>query len=201
MSSNNSERQPVHPIVVRITHWVTAISMVVMIMSGLQIYNAAPLFPFLFPQWMTMGGWLGGALLWHFAAMWVLSISFAVYFAFGIISGRFRAKLWPLRVADILADLRAALSGQLTHDDLSQYNAVQKLLYAGILGVILLAILSGIALWKPVQFQGLAMFFGGFQGARLIHFLAMVAIALFLLVHLAMALLVPKTLRAMVRGH
>lgn len=201
MSSENAGRRPVHPLIVRTTHWVTAVSMVVMILSGLQIYNAAPLFPFLFPQWLTLGGWLGGALLWHFAAMWVLSISFAIYFAFGIFSGRFRARLLPLSPSGVVADLRAALSGRLAHDDLTRYNAVQKLLYGGVIGVILLAILSGVALWKPVQFQALTMLFGGFQGARLVHFLAMAAITLFLLVHLVMALIVPKTLRAMVRGH
>jgi len=190
-----------HPRVIRITHWVNATAMLVMIMSGWQIYNAAPIFPFLFPQSITIGGWLGGALLWHFAAMWVLMANFALYCVYGFISGRFRSKFWPIRRADLMTDLRSALTGRLVHEDLSTYNAIQKLLYAGVIGAIALAILSGFALWKPVQLQMLTNLFGGFQGARLVHFLAMAAITGFLLVHVAMALLVPKTLRAMTRGY
>lgn len=189
-----------HPRVIRITHWVNAIAMLIMIMSGWQIYNAAPIFPFLFPQSITIGGWLGGALLWHFAAMWVLMVNFALYCAYGVISGRFRSKLWPIRGAELIADLRSALAGRLVHEDLSTYNAVQRLLYAGVIGAIALAILTGFALWKPVQLQALTALFGGFQGARLVHFFAMAAITGFLLVHVAMALVVPKTLRAMTRG-
>ncbi len=191
----------VHPRVIRITHWVNAIAMLVMTMSGWQIYNAAPIFPFQFPQSITIGGWLGGALLWHFAAMWLLMANFAVYCAYGVISGRFRTKLWPIRSAELLADLRSALTGRLVHEDLSTYNAVQRLLYAGVIGAIALAILTGFALWKPVQLQSLTTLLGGFQGARLVHFFAMAAIAGFLLVHVAMALLVPKSLRAMTRGY
>lgn len=190
-----------HPRVIRITHWVNAIAMLVMIMSGWQIYNAAPIFPFLFPQSITIGGWLGGALLWHFAAMWLLMANFALYCAYGVISGRFRSKLWPIRSVELVADLRSALAGRLVHDDHSTYNAIQKLLYAGVMGAIALAIVTGFALWKPVQLQALTNLFGGFQGARLVHFLAMAAISGFLLVHVAMALLVPKSLRAMTRGY
>lgn len=190
-----------HPRVVRITHWVNAIAMLVMIMSGWQIYNAAPIFPFLFPQSITIGGWLGGALLWHFAAMWLLMANFALYCAYGLISGRFRSKLWPIRSTELVADLRSALAGRLVHEDLSTYNAIQRLLYAGVIGAIALAIVTGFALWKPVQLQALTNLFGGFQGARLAHFLTMAAISGFLLVHVAMALLVPKSLRAMTRGY
>lgn len=190
-----------HPRVVRITHWVNAIAMLVMIMSGWQIYNAAPIFPFLFPQSITIGGWLGGALLWHFAAMWLLMANFALYCAYGIFSGRFRSKLWPIRGAQLVADLRSALAGRLVHEDLSTYNAIQRLLYASVIGAIALTIVTGFALWKPVQLQALTNLFGGFQGARLAHFLAMAAISGFVLVHVAMALLVPKSLRAMTRGY
>lgn len=201
MSLSADAGQVLHPRIIRITHWVNAIAMVVMIMSGWQIYNAAPIFPFLFPQSITIGGWLGGALLWHFAAMWLLMANFALYCAYGIISGRFRSKLWPIRSAELVADLRSAMAGRLVHEDLSTYNAIQRLLYAGVIGAIALTILTGFALWKPVQLQALTNLFGGFQGARLVHFLAMAAISGFLLVHVAMALLVPKSLRAMTRGY
>jgi thiosulfate reductase cytochrome b subunit len=192
--------RPVHPLYVRITHWINAVAMLVMIGSGWQIYNASPLFDFTFPSTVTLGGWLAGGLLWHFAAMWLLIANGLVYVVLGLASGRFRQRLLPIRPAEVLRDLGAALTGRLSHDDLARYNAVQKLLYAGILltGVVIVA--SGLAIWKPVQLRELATLFGGYEGARLVHFFAMVAIVLFLVLHVVMALLVPKSLRAMIRG-
>ena len=189
---------PIHPLIVRLTHWINAAAILVMIASGWEIYNASPILPFHFP--LTLGGWLGGALLWHFAAMWVLVVNFILFAGYGLLSGRYRRKLWPIRPRDILADIRAALRGHLSHTDPSQYNAVQKLLYAGVLGLIVLVIVSGVAIWKPVQLQALTALFGGFQGARLVHFLAMTGIALFVVVHVTMALIVPRTILAMLRG-
>lgn len=190
----------VHPWIVRLSHWINAVAMIVMILSGWQIYNAAPILPFQFPGAVTLGGWLGGALLWHYAAMWLLMGNFPLYVGHGLISGRFREKFLPLSPRQVLTDARAALTGRLVHPDVAAYNAVQKLLYVGVIAATGLAILSGLAIWKPVQFQELTAVFGGFQGARRVHFLVMVAITLFLAVHVTMALLVPKTLRAMVRG-
>ncbi|GLS19788.1 hypothetical protein GCM10007874_28050 [Labrys miyagiensis] len=190
----------IHPLLVRITHWTNAATVMVMIASGWQIYNASPILPFRFPEALTLGGWLGGALLWHFAAMWVLALNFTVLIGYGLLSGRYRRKLWPIRPREILADVASALRGRLAHADPSHYNAVQKLLYAGVLGLIGLIMLSGLAIWKPVQLQGLTALFGGFQGARLVHFLAMAGIVGSILIHVAMALLVPRTIRAMVTG-
>ena len=87
----------IHPDWVRITHWINALAMLVMIGSGWEIYNASPLFPFNFPGSITLGGWLAGALLWHFAAMWLLAINGLVYVALGLATGRFRRKLLPIR--------------------------------------------------------------------------------------------------------
>jgi thiosulfate reductase cytochrome b subunit len=190
----------VHPLYVRITHWINALAILIMIGSGWQIYNASPLFAFTFPTSVTLGGWLAGGLLWHFAAMWLLIVNGLVYVTLGLATGRFRRKLLPIRPAEVVRDLGAALGGRLSHDDVTRYNAVQKLLYAGILltGVVIVA--SGFAIWKPVQLRELAVLFGGYEGARLVHFFAMVAIVLFLVVHVVMALLVPKSLRAMIRG-
>jgi thiosulfate reductase cytochrome b subunit len=171
-----------------------------MIGSGWQIYNASPLFPFIFPRGITLGGWLAGALLWHFAAMWVLVINGLVYVTLGIVTGRFRRKLWPITPRAVFADVRAALTFRLAHDDLSTYNAVQKLLYAGVILCGVLIVLTGLAIWKPVQFQELTSLFGGYDTARVIHFFAMAAIVGFLVVHISLALLVPKSLRAMVTG-
>lgn len=190
----------IHPRIVRITHWLNAAAMTIMIMSGWQIHNAYPTLPFQFPKAITLGGWLGGATQWHFAAMWLLLANGLAYLVYGLTSGRLRRKLLPLSAGAVLADVKAALTGSLRHDDLTAYNAVQKLLYLGVLAAGALAVLTGIAIWKPVQFGWLTLLFGDFDAARLIHFAAMTTIVLFLAVHVPMALLVPKSIRAMIRG-
>ena len=189
----------VHPRWVRITHWINAFAMIVMIASGWEIYNASPLFGFIFPKSITLGGWLAGALLWHFAAMWVLTINGLVYLALGFASGRFRRKLWPIRASEVTSDIRAALTFRLSHQ-LGIYNAAQRLLYAGVIAAGVVVVLSGLALWKPVQLQELTALFGGYEPARYVHFFAMAAIVGFLLVHIVLAIVVPKSLRAMVTG-
>lgn len=193
-------RETIHPFIVRATHWINAVAVVIMILSGWQIYNAAPIFPFSFPAWMTLGGWLGGALQWHFAAMWLLMANGLAYFVYGVLSGRIRTRFFPISSAEVAHDLRDALKGKLAHDDLVHYNGVQKLFYVGVIAALIAVVLSGLAIWKPVQLWWLTALFGGFQGARLVHFLAMAAIVGFLIVHVVMALLVPKTIRAMVFG-
>jgi thiosulfate reductase cytochrome b subunit len=193
----------IHPAWVRVTHWINVLAMFVMITSGWRIYNAAPLFAFAFPPAITIGDGLdglSGALLWHFAAMWLLVVNGLVYLTLGIASGRFRRKLLPVRPADVVRDLGAAFTGKLSHDDLSVYNAVQRLLYLGVIAAGIVAVLSGISIWKPVQVQELTAVFGGYNAARYVHFFAMAAIVGFLLVHIVLAILVPKSLRAMIRG-
>jgi thiosulfate reductase cytochrome b subunit len=190
----------IQPAWVRIVHWTNAVAMVLMIMSGWQIYNASPLFDFSFSKSITLGGWLGGGLLWHFAAMWLLMVNGLVYLTLGLATGRFRKKLLPITPAGVLADTRAALTGKLSHEDLTKYNYVQKLLYAGIIVIGILIVLSGLAIWKPVQLQYLTALFGGYDVARYVHFFCMAAIVAFLIVHVALALLVPKSLRAMIIG-
>ncbi len=190
----------IHPGWLRICHWINALAMLVMIGSGWQIYDASPLFDFSFPAGFALGKWLGGALLWHFAAMWVLVVNGVVYVTLGIVTGRFRRKLLPIRPRDVLADAKAALTFKLAHNDLSRYNAVQKLLYTGVILTGIVIVLSGISIWKPVQFQELTALFGGYDFARYVHFFAMSAIVSFLVVHVALALIVPKSLRAMVTG-
>jgi len=191
----------IHPRWVRITHWVNALAIFMMIGSGWQIYDASPLFRFIyFPSQLALGQWLAGALLWHFAAMWILVINGIVYVTLGIATGRFRRKLLPIRPRDVVNDFLAALRGKLAHDDLSVYNAVQKLLYAGVLLAGVVIVLSGISIWKPVQFWWLTAFFGGYNTARYVHFAAMTAIVCFLAVHVVLALIVPKSLRAMIVG-
>jgi thiosulfate reductase cytochrome b subunit len=191
----------IHPRWVRITHWVNALAMFMMIGSGWQIYDASPLFRFVyFPTHLALGQWLAGALLWHFAAMWLLVINGIVYVTLGIATGRFRRKLLPIRPRDVVNDLLAALRGKLAHDDLSVYNAVQRLLYVGVILAGIVIVLSGLSIWKPVQLKYLTAVFGGYDFARYVHFFAMASIVGFLTVHIALALIVPKSLRAMIVG-
>ena len=190
----------IQPAWVRAMHWANAVAMILMIMSGWQIYNASPLFPFRFASSITLGGWLAGALLWHFAAMWLLMINGLIYLVTGFATGRFRNKLFPITPAGVLSDIKAALTFKLAHDDLSTYNYVQRLLYAGIIVVGVVIVLSGLSIWKPVQLGWLVALFGGYDWARYVHFFCMSAIVLFLIVHVALALLVPKSLRAMIIG-
>jgi thiosulfate reductase cytochrome b subunit len=191
----------IQPAWVRVMHWINAVAIVVMIMSGLQIYNASPLFTSLtFSHSITLGGWLAGALLWHFAAMWLLMINGLAYLIMGFATGRFKNKLFPISVRGIVSDATAALTFKLSHDDLSKYNQVQKLLYAGIIIVGVVIVLSGLSIWKPVQLQYLTALFGGYDIARYVHFFCMASIVAFLAIHVLLALLVPKSLRAMIIG-
>ena len=141
---------------------------------------------------MTIGGGPEGALQWHFFAMWILVINGLAYIAYGLATGRFRRMLLPIRVGEVLPEIRKALRLDLQHDDLTHYNAVQRVLYIGIIAVIIVQVLSGLIIWKPVQFSELSFLFYDFQGARLAHFIGMVAIVGFVLVHVALALIVPQ---------
>lgn len=200
-TQENSGAQPsiLHPLVVRVTHWVNALAMLLMITSGWRIYNASPIFGFTFPSDITLGGWLAGALQWHFAAMWLLVLNGLVYFIYGLVSGRWRMNLLPLSLHAIWADTRAALAFKLEHEQ-GTYNAVQKLLYLGVLILGVLVVLSGLAIWKPVQFHLLTFLFGGYDFARIVHFVCMSGIVAFVIVHITLALIVPSTLLPMITG-
>ncbi len=186
---------------VRISHWLNALAAIVMMLSGWRIYNASPVFAgFRFPADITLGGWLGGALQWHFAAMWLLFFNGLFYLAMNLASGRLARKFFPVAPRAVLHDLAAALRGHLSHADLSQYNAVQKFAYLFVMVVIAVLILSGIAIWKPVQFPLLRELMGGYDFARVVHFCAMSLLAAFIVVHLVMVALVPRSLLTMIRG-
>lgn len=194
-------RPRLHPLPIRIMHWINAIAMLLLILSGWGIYNDEVIFGALhFPSWLTLGGGAEGYLLWHFFAMWLLATNGAAYLAYGFWTGRFRRMLLPIRVPEIIAEVRSVLALKLAHDDLTKYNPVQKLLYIGVIVVVVVQVISGLVIWKPVQFSELAALFYDFQTARLVHFIGMALIVGFLLVHVALALLVPQTLVAMVKG-
>lgn len=190
----------VHPVIVRITHWINALAILMMVASGWRIYNASPVFDFSFPSGLTLGGWLAGAIQWHFAAMWLLALNGVVYVTYGILSGHFRRKLLPVTPSAILHDVLEALRGKLAHDDLTMYNAAQRAAYLGAIVLAMLLILSGLVIWKPVQFHALGMLIGDYEGARVVHFFAMAGIVLFVLVHVAMVALVPRTFPSMFTG-
>ncbi|WP_171836329.1 cytochrome b/b6 domain-containing protein [Lichenicola cladoniae] len=198
-SSGKPRVMVVHPLVVRITHWVNAVAIVMMVCSGWQIYNASPLIPFRFPAWMTLGGWLGGGIAWHLAAMWLLIANSLGYFGYGLIGRHFVRSFLPITPRAFGHDLREALAFRLKHK-LGTYNAVQRLLYIGVLVLGVAALVSGLGMWKPVQLQLIDSLLGGYPTLRWIHFFAMSGIVLFVVVHLALVALVPKTLPAMITG-
>ena len=193
--------QKLHPLPIRVMHWINAVTMIVMIGSGWKIYNDEVLFGWLhFPEAVTIGRWAQHGLQWHFFGMWILAINGLAYFAYCIATGRFRRMLLPIRWSELIATIKDALRLHLAHDDPTKYNTVQKLLYVGVLAAGIMIVISGLAIWKPVQFSELLALFGSFQNARLVHFLCMTAIVAFVVVHVTLALLVPRTLVAMVTG-
>lgn len=193
-------KQCVHPLWLRICHWLNALSIVVMIMSGWRIYNASPLYNFKFINDITLGGWLGGALQWHFAGMWLFLVNGCIYILLNIISCRVSKRYWPLSCRGLISDISAALKGKLDHQNPSEYNMVQKLAYLFVIFDSGILSISGLVLWKPVQFSMLHDLLGGYEIARQIHFFSMLAMVIFTVVHLLMVMLVPRTLITMLRG-
>ena len=190
-----------HPLPLRLMHWINALAIVFMILSGWKIYEDEAIFGWLhFPDWLTIGPWAQHGLQVHFFFMWILVVNGIAYLGYGLGSGRFRRMLLPIRFRELVGDVRDALRFRLVHHDTTRYNAVQKLLYIGVVCASVLIVISGLALWKPVQWSELAALFGSFQNVRLVHFFCMAAICGFLCVHVTLALLVPRTIVAMVAG-
>jgi thiosulfate reductase cytochrome b subunit len=192
--------QIIHPAWLRVTHWLNALAVVLLATSGWRIYDASPFFPFTLPAGITLGGWLGGALQWHFAAMWLLVVNGVSYLLINLVSGRLRRQFFPLSARQFVLDLGAALKGQLSHADPRRYNTVQRVAYLFVMLDCTLLVLSGLVLWKSVQFPLLRELMGGYESARRVHFIAMSALVGFVGVHLVMVALVPRTLLAMLRG-
>jgi thiosulfate reductase cytochrome b subunit len=190
-----------HPLPVRIMHWINAVAIFIMIGSGWKIYDDDIIFSFLrFPDSIVIGKWAQYGLEWHFFGMWIFVLNGLAYISYGIATGRFRRKLFPISIREVFVTIGEALRLRLRHDDLTHYNAVQKVLYLGVMIVGILIVISGLALWKPVQFSELANLFGSFQNIRLVHFFCMAAIVAFIVVHVTLALLVPQSLMAMLTG-
>jgi thiosulfate reductase cytochrome b subunit len=206
MAADQAEMKPkgramlIHPLIVRLCHWLNVLAVLIMITSGWAIYNASPLFGFEFPFAITLGGWLAGALQWHFAGMWLFVVNGLVYVLYGIFSGHFRRKLLPVWPSQVLKDVTAAFRGQLAHDDLSVYNAAQRAAYLALVLLLALLVATGLVLWKPVQFYWYGQFLGDYEGARLLHFFAMAGVASIVLIHVLMVIAVPRTFPTMITG-
>lgn len=190
----------IHPLWVRLTHWVNALAVIILALSGWQIYDASPIFDFVIPRAVTLGGWLGGAIQWHFAAMWLLVANGVVYLSGNILGGRLARKFFPFSLHAFFTEIAAALGGQLSHGDPRHYNTVQRGAYLFVMVDSVLLVLSGLVLWKSVQFPLLRELLGGYEMARRVHFFAMAGLVAFFWIHVGMVALVPRTLRAMVRG-
>jgi thiosulfate reductase cytochrome b subunit len=190
-------RPPAHPLPIRIMHWIGAASIICMMLSGWAIYNASPSLPFTFPRWMTLGGWLAGGIAWHISVMWVLFLDGSAYLIYGFLSGHFRRDIIPPGPRAVIRDMLAALTGRLGHSP-GHYNAVQRLLYAGVVADVCVSVATGLSIWKPVQLGWLTDLFGGYPIARSIHLAAMICILLFLVVHLTLVAIFPRALVAMV---
>jgi len=190
----------IHPRWLRLTHWLNALAVVVMTTSGWRIYDAAPFFDFAFPRGATLGGWLGGALQWHFAGMWLLAVNGLLYLTLNLTSGRLFRRFFPVSPQGVLADVGKALRGRLAHDDPRHYNQVQRAAYLFAILDLVVLVASGLVLWKSVQFGTLRDLLGGYEAARRIHFSAMALLVGFVAVHLVMVALVPRTLLTMIRG-
>lgn len=189
----------IHPLFVRITHWINAFATIVMLMSGLRIYNASPIYPLQFPPDITLGGWLAGALAWHFAAMWLLVINGIAYLIYGVFSGHFWRKVVRFQPMAAYRNIRLELKRLILHGT-GEYNPVQRVLYIAVIWIVILLVFSGIAIWKPVQFQKLSAFFGDYDGARKVHFFAMNALVVFLFVHVSVAFAIKGTVTSMITG-
>jgi thiosulfate reductase cytochrome b subunit len=191
----------IHPGWLRAFHWINALAVLLLVMSGWQVYNATAFLGFAIPSGITLGGWLGGALLWHFAAMWVLLLNGIGYLLINVLTLRLFKRFFPLSPRAFVDDLRSALKGHLAHDDPQHYNMVQRVAYLFVMVDSVVLVVSGLVLWKSVQFPLLRDLLGGYETARYIHFGAMAALVAFVVVHLVMVLLVPRSLVYMVRGH
>ncbi len=196
-AAHRPAHRPAHPGPIRVMHWVGAAAILCMIFSGLTIYNASPSLPFSFPSWLMLGGWLAGGIAWHFSAMWVLFVDGMAYLAYGFATGHFRRHIGLPRPGAVGRDMLAALTGRLGHR-IGHYNAVQRVLYAGVLVAICLSVATGLSIWKPVQFFWLSALLGGYPLARNIHLACMLAIGAFIVVHVVLVALYPRTLVSMV---
>lgn len=183
----------------RITHWLNAFLIIAMMLSGWGVYNGAPSFDFRFPEMLTVGTNAMESSQWHFGFMWLLIIAMSIYLAFGIVTGHFRRHFSWRSEARLLQDIKQAFSFKLKYQP-GVYNAVQRIAYTVVVMLVVVLILSGIALWQPVQFQTLTLLMGDYEATRMVHFIATLLLVGFTILHLLMAFVSPKAIWAMITG-
>ncbi|OCQ97389.1 thiosulfate reductase cytochrome B subunit (membrane anchoring protein) [Nostoc sp. MBR 210] len=169
---------PKQELAAKIFHGLNIISLILMIGSGLQIYNANPVFGgrggWTFPRTFLLGGWLGGGRNWHFAAMWLFALNLLVYGVY-----IFSTKRWEKRFVS-QGDLQVLQKGQ---NPKRKNYAWHRLIYTGIVPVLILAIASGVAMYKPAQLPWLSGLFGSWQTLRVIHFITVPIVIIFVIGH------------------
>lgn len=187
----------VQPRWVRVAHWINALAFVTMLFSGWQVYKADPYWFDLPGWWPTLGGDLPGALQWHFSAMWLLAFNGIVAVASLLATGRFKRLYIPVHTTQLWRELRALMSGRVEHQVTNERSALQKIAYMGVILLLLLEIMSGLSIWKPVQLHWLTTCLGGYESARRVHFVVMGLLAAFVTGHMILAFAAPRLLLAM----
>jgi thiosulfate reductase cytochrome b subunit len=203
------------PWLIRLTHWVNIPVLVIMAMSGLQILVAYPYmgprgavygwYPFQGwkpPELLRLGDWLAGARAWHFAFSWFLVANGLIYLAYVVSSGQLRKRFfWPPRdTVPAFKQMLHYLRLRKEPPPAAFYNGLQRFAYTSILFLAVVEVLSGLAIWKPVQLRFIAFLFGGYDGARVVHLAGLAALALLTVGHVLMVLLHPRSLVEMITG-
>jgi len=189
MAPRNKEYQ--HPLIIRCTHWINFIALAIMVTSGLRIYNASPIWDFYFPRNLTLGGWLEGARMWHFFGMWLFFVNGAVWFLYNLLSKHgWRTTIFnKADLPGILPMIQYYLRIRRQHPPVKKYNALQKLAYTTIPFAALGSIVTGVAMYWPTQFSRITWLFGGYDTARIWHFLFMASLVMFFFGHIIMVVI------------
>ncbi|MBI1815420.1 MAG: cytochrome b/b6 domain-containing protein [Deltaproteobacteria bacterium] len=209
------KRGRLQPLLIRFAHWANVPLLIFMAGSGLQIFKAYPAlgprgelyewYPFQEvppPAWVRFGGWLGSARHWHFALAWLLVGNAVIYLLYVCTRGEWRRRAFlpqrdtwnALRMIGYYLRLRAEPPA------VDFYNGLQRLAYSSAIGLGLVEVLSGLAIYKPVQLHWLAALFGGYDGARAVHLMGLVLLVLFTAAHLVMVALHPRAILDMLTG-
>ena len=185
------KREFQHPLLIRLTHWVNFIALAIMITSGLRIYNASPIWNFSMPGFLTLGGWLAGARMWHFFGMWLFAVNGAAWFLYNVLSrhGRQTTLFRWKDVSGVKPMILYYLRVRREHPPAGKYNPLQKLAYTSIPFAGLGSVLTGMSLYWPVQFGPLASLFGGYDTARIWHFIFTAGFTLFFMGHILMVII------------
>lgn len=177
-----------HPLIIRLTHWLNVVALGIMVMSGLRIYNASTLWNFRIPDYLTLGGWLAGARMWHFFGMWLFFINGTVWILFNLFSkhGWRTTILSRSDLPGIIPMIQYYLRLRKQHPPTKKYNPLQKLAYTTIPFAALGSVITGVAIYWPTQFSAITRLLGGYDVARYWHFICMLALVLFFFGHIVM---------------